>query len=137
MKSKKELKVYQKAYYLRNQGHWREYARNHYHQHKEERKEYQLRNKERIREYDRAYALKNKEKKREYRLKNKELINKWRREYYKKNKYKIKVRRYYQDELRVGAEASLVRGEIPVAAAASEPLRDLTPQRRETNYEEK
>jgi len=110
MKSKEELKIYRKAYYLRNQEHWQECARNHYHQHKEERKEYQLRNKERIREYDRAYALKNKEKKREYRLKNKELINKWRREYYKKNKHKIKVRRYYRDELRVGAEARFSRG---------------------------
>ena len=133
MKNKEELKEYQRVYYLRNQQYWQEYARNHYHQHKEERKKYQLRNKERIREYDRAYALKNKEKKREYRLKNKELINKWRREYYKKNKHKIKVRRYYQDELRVGAEALTCKGEIPVAAAASEPL---VPSRRsdEKNY---
>ena len=110
MKNKEELKEYQRVYYLRNQQYWQEYARNHYHQHKEERKEYQLRNKERIREYDRAYALKNKEKKREYRLKNKELINKWRREYYKKNKHKIKVRRYYREELRVGAEAKIDGG---------------------------
>jgi len=31
-------------------------------------------------------------------------------------------------KFRVGAEASLIKGEIPVAAAASKPLRDLTPQ---------
>ena len=121
MKNKEELKEYQRVYYLRNQQYWQEYARDHYHQHKEERKEYQLRNKERIREYDRAYALKNKEKKREYRLKNKELINKWRREYYKKNKHKIKVRRYYQDELRVGAEAEIDGGTASKAVTMALP----------------
>ena len=121
MKNKEELKAYQRVYYLRNQQHWQEYARNYFHQHKEERKEYQLKNRERIRKYDRAYALKNKEKKREYRLKNKELINKWRREYYKKNKHKIKVRRYYQDELRVGAEAEIDGGTASKAVTMTLP----------------
>ena len=105
----------------KNQQYWQEYARNYFYRHKEERKEYQLRNKERIREYDRAYALKNKEKKREYRLKNKELINKWRREYYKKNKHKIKVRRYYQDELRVGVEAKINGGTASKAITVALP----------------
>ena len=52
MKSKEELKIYRKAYYLRNPKHWQEYARNYYHQHKEERKEYQLKNKEKTSEDD-------------------------------------------------------------------------------------
>ena len=37
-------------------------------------------------------------------------------------------------EFRVGAEASLIQGEIPVAAAASQPL-NIAPQRRKINYE--
>ena len=105
MKSKEELKIYRKAYYLKNPKHWQEYARNYYHQHKEQAKEYRLNNKEKIREYDRAYTLKNKERKRAYRLKNRERFRQWQREYYQKNRQTIKIRRYYQDELRVGAEA--------------------------------
>ena len=119
----KNRKANRKAYYLRNPKHWQEYARNYYHQHKEERKEYQLKNKEKMREYDRQYSLKNKERKRAYRLKNREHSRQWQREYYQKNKQTLKIRRYHQDELRVGAEASLIKGEIPVAAAASEPLK--------------
>ena len=107
MKSKEELKIYRKAHYLKNPKHWQEYARNYYHQHKEQVKEYRLKNKEKIKEYDRTYTLKNKEKKREYRLKNRERFKQWQREYYQKNKYILKVRRYHQDELRVGAEAEI------------------------------
>ena len=110
MKSKEELKIYRKAYYLKNPKHWQEYARNYYHQHKEERKEYQLKNKEKMREYDRQYSLKNKEKKKAYRLKNRERFRQWQREYYQKNRQTIKIRRYYQDELRVGVEARFSRG---------------------------
>ena len=110
MKSKEELKIYRKAYYLKNPKHWQEYARNYYHQHKEERKEYQLKNKEKMREYDRQYSLKNKEKKKAYRLKNRERFRQWQREYYQKNRQIIKIRRYYQDELRVGVEARFSRG---------------------------
>ena len=36
-------------------------------------------------------------------------------------------------KFRVGAEASLIKGEIPVAAAASKPLNELAPQRRKIN----
>ena len=107
MRSKEELKIYRKSYYLRNPKHWKEYARNYYHQHKEERKEYQLKNKEKMREYDRQYSLKNKEKKKAYRLKNRERFRQWQREYYQKNQQTLKIRRYHQDELRVGAEAEI------------------------------
>ena len=36
MKSKEEIKAYQRAYYLSNQQSSQEYARNYFHQHKEE-----------------------------------------------------------------------------------------------------
>ena len=110
MKTKEELRAYHRAYYYRNQEHWKTWARNYYHQHKEERKEYQLKNKEKLREYDRLYTLKNKEKKKAYRLKNREHSRQWQREYYQKNKQILKIRRYYQDELRVGAEAEIDGG---------------------------
>ena len=110
MKNKEELRAYRKAYYFKNPKHWQEYARNYYHQHKEQVKEYRLKNKEKIKEYDRAYTLKNKEKKREYRLKNHERFRQWQKEYYQKNKQVLKIRRYHQDELRVGAEAEIDGG---------------------------
>ena len=100
-------KAYRKAYYLRNPKHWQEYARNYYHQHKEQVKEYRLKNKEKIREYDRKYSLENKDRKRAYRLRNREHSRQWQREYYQKNKQILKIRRYYQDELRVGVEAKI------------------------------
>ena len=117
----KNIKAYRKAYYLKGQEHWQEYARNYYHQHKEERKEYQLKNKEKMREYDRQYSLKNKERKRAYRLKNREHSRQWQREYYQKNKQAIKIRRYYQDELRVGAEAKIDGGTASSAITMSLP----------------
>ena len=121
MRSKEELKIYRKAYYLRNPKHWQEYARNYYHQHKEERKEYQLKNKEKMREYDRQYSLKNKERKRAYRLRNREKSRKWQREYYQKNKQAIKIRRYYREELRVGAEAIIDGGTASKAVTMALP----------------
>ena len=121
MKSREELNIYRKAYYRKNPEHWRAYARNYYHQHKEERKEYQLKNKEKMREYDRQYSLKNKERKRAYRLKNREHSRQWQREYYQKNKYILKVRRYHQDELRVGAEAEIDGGTASKAVTMSLP----------------
>ena len=105
MKSREELKIYRKAYYLKNPKHWQEYARNYYHQHKEQVKEYRLKNKEKLRDYDRKYSLENKEKKRAYRLRNRERFRQWQRNYYQKNKHILKIRRYYREELRVGAEA--------------------------------
>ena len=110
MKSREELKIYRKAYYLKDPKHWQEYARNYYHQHKEQVKEYRLKNKEKIREYDRKYSLENKDRKQAYRLRNREKSRKWQREYYQKNKQILKIRRYYQDELRVGAEAEIDGG---------------------------
>ena len=136
MRSIEEMKEYHREYYLKDREHWKALSRNYYYKNKERVKEYRLKNSEKIKEYDKKYCLENKERKKAYRVKNKEHSGQWQREYYQRNKVWIKEKRY-QKELRVGAEASLVRGEIPVAAAASEPLRDLTPQRRETNYEEK
>ena len=66
--------------------------------------------KEKIREYDRKYSLENKDKKKAYRLRNREHSRQWQREYYQKNKQAIKIRRYHQDELRVGAEAKIDGG---------------------------
>ena len=105
MKSKEELRIYRKAYYLKNPGHWQEYARNYYHQHKEQVKEYRLKNKEKLTEYDRKYSLEHKDQKKAYRLRNLEKSRKWQKEYYQKNKQILKIRRYYREELRVGAEA--------------------------------
>ena len=68
-------------------------------------KKYRLKNKEKIKEYDRKYSLENKDRKKAYRLRNQEKSRKWQRKYYQKNKQILKIRRYYQDELRVGAEA--------------------------------
>ena len=106
----KNIKAYRKAYYLKGQEHWQEYARNYYHQHKEQVKKYRLKNKEKIKEYDRKYSLENKDRKKAYRLRNQEKSRKWQREYYQKNKQVLKIRRYYQDELRVGAEAEIDGG---------------------------
>ena len=103
-------KAYRRAYYLKNPKHRQEYARNYYHQHKEQVKEYRLKNKEKLRAYDRKYSLENKERKKAYRLKNREHSRQWQREYYQKNKQILKIRRYYQDELRVGAEAKIDGG---------------------------
>ena len=110
MKNKEELRAYRKAYYLKNPKHWQEYARNYYHQHKEQVKEYRLKNKQKLRDYDKKYSLENKEKKRAYRLKNRERFRQWQREYYQKNRQTIKIRSYYKDELRVGVEARFSRG---------------------------
>jgi len=110
MRSREELKIYHKAYYLKNPKHWQKYARNYYHQHKEQVKKYRLKNSERIKEYDKKYSLENKERKREYRLRNQERFKQWQKEYYQKNKQAIKIRRYHQDELRVGVEARFSRG---------------------------
>ena len=63
-----------------------------------------------LKDYDKQYSLKNKEKKKSYRLRTREHTRQWQREYYQKNKQAIKIRRYYQDELRVGAEAEIDGG---------------------------
>ena len=118
-----------KEYYIKNMEQCKAYGRNYYYQHKEQVKEYRLKNREKILAYLKKYSLENRERKKEYRLKNRERDRQWHREYYQRNKERIKEK-YCQKKLRVGAEALLVRGEIPVAAAASEPLNDLTPQRR-------
>ena len=94
MKSKEELRIYRKAYYLKNPGHWQEYARNYYHQHKEQVKEYRLKNKEKLREYDRKYSLEHKDQKKAYRLRNLEKSRKWQKEYYQKNKQILKISRH-------------------------------------------
>ena len=119
--SMRNRKAYRKAYYLRNPKHWQEYARNYYHQHKEQVKEYRLKNKEKIREYDRKYSLENKDRKRAYRLRNREHSRQWQREYYQKNKQILKIRRYYQDELRVGAEAEIDGGTASKAVTMALP----------------
>ena len=121
MKSKEELRAYHRAYYYKNQEHWKTWARNYYQQHKEQVKEYRLKNKEKIREYDIKYSLENKERKRAYRLKNRERFRQWQREYYQKNKQAIKIRRYYRDELRVGAEAIIDGGTASKAVTMALP----------------
>ena len=110
MKSKEELKIYRKERYLKDLKRRQAYARNYYYQHKEQIKEYRLKNKEKIKEYDKNYSLENKEKKKAYRLKNRERFRQWHKEYYQKNKQILKIRRYYRDELRVGAEAKIDGG---------------------------
>jgi len=82
--------------------------------------------------YSKKYALENRERKKEYRFKNRERFKEYHREYYQRNKIRIKEK-YCQKKFRVGAEASLIKGEIPVAAAASKPLNELAPQRRKIN----
>ena len=114
-------KAYRKAYYLKGQKHWQEYARNYYHQHKEQVKEYRLKNKQKLRDYDKKYSLENKEKKKAYRLKNRERFRQWHKEYYQKNKQILKIRRYYQDELRVGAEAKIDGGTASKAITVALP----------------
>ena len=84
-------------------------------------KEYRLKNKEKIREYDRKYSLANKDRKKAYRLRNLEKSRKWQKEYYQKNKYILKVRRYHQDELRVGAEAEIDGGTASKAITVALP----------------
>ncbi len=121
MKTKEELKAYRRAYYLKDQQRWQNYARNYYHQHKEQVKKYRLKNKEKLRDYDKKYSLENKEKKKAYRLKNRERFRQWQREYYQKNKQAIKIRRYYQDELRVGAEAKINGGTASKAVTMALP----------------
>ena len=74
--------------------------------------------------YLKKYALENRERKKEYRLRNKERDRQWHKEYYQRNKQRLKEKRF-QKELGVGAEAHFVKGEIPVAAAASTPLDQL------------
>jgi len=110
MKSKEELKIYRRERYLKDPKSRQAYARNYYYQHKEQIKKYRLKNKEKIKEYDKKYSLENKEKKKAYRLKNRERFRQWHKEYYQKNKQILKIRRYYQDELRVGAEAEIDGG---------------------------
>ena len=105
MKTKEELKAYRRAHYLKNPEHWQEYARNYYYQHKEQVKKYRLKNKEKIREYDKKYSLEHRDQKKAYRLRNLEKSRRWHKEYYQKNKQILKIRRYYREELRVGAEA--------------------------------
>ena len=117
----KNIKNYRKDYYLKGQEHWRAYARNYYHQHKEQVKEYRLKNKEKLRDYDKKYSLENKEKKKAYRLKNRERFRQWQREYYQKNKHILKIRRYHQDELRVGAEAKIDGGTASKAVTMALP----------------
>ena len=124
MKTKEELKTYHRAYYYKDQQRWQNYARNYYNQHKEQVKKYRLKNKEKLREYDRQYAIKNKEKKKAYRLRNREHTKQWQKAYYQKNKQSIKIRRYYQDELRDGAEA-LFNGD---AASKAITIRLLPPR---------
>ena len=111
-------------YYIKNREKCQAYGRNYYYKHKEQVKKYLLKNREKIREYNTQYSLKNKEKKKEYRLKNREHARQWHKEYYQRNKERLKEKRF-QKELGVGAEAHFVKGEIPVAAAASTPLDQL------------
>ena len=113
-----------KDYYIKNKEKCQAYGRNYYYQHKEQVKKYLLKNREKIREYNKQYSLNNKEKKKEYRLKNREQARQWHKEYYQRNKERIKEK-YFQKKLGVGAEAHFVKGEIPVAAAASTPLDQL------------
>ena len=80
-----------------------------------------MKNKEKIREYDRKYSLENKDKKKAYRLRNREHSRQWQREYYQKNKQAIKIRRYHQDELRVGAEAKIDGGTASKAITVALP----------------
>ena len=120
-------------YYIKNREKCQAYGRNYYYQHKDQVKNYRLKNLEKILEYGKKYSLENRERKKEYRLKNKERFKKWHQEYYQRNKERLKEKRF-QKELGVGAEAHFVKGEIPVAAAASTPLDQLaaaTPNNKE------
>ena len=72
--------------------------------------------------YGKKYSFENKELKKAYRLRNKERFREWHKAYYQRNKQRLKERRYHQQELRVGAETFVNKGEIPVAAVVSKPL---------------
>ena len=119
-----------REYYIKNKEKCKAYGRNYYYQHLEQVKEYRIKNREKILAYLKKYSFENRERKKEYRLKNKERFKEWHRAYYQKNKVQLKERRC-QKKLGVGVETLPVKGEIPVAAAVSEPLRSLTSQRRE------
>ena len=111
-------------YYIKNREKCQAYGRNYYYQHKEQIKEYRIKNREKILAYLKKYSFENRERKKEYRLKNRERDRQWHQEYYQRNKERLKEKRF-QKELGVGAEAHFVKGEIPVAAAASTPLDQL------------
>ena len=111
-------------YYIKNREKCQAYGRNYYYQHKEQVKEYRIKNREKILAYLKKYSFENRERKKEYRLKNRERDRQWHQEYYQRNKIRIKEK-YCQKKLGVGAEAHFVKGEIPVAAAASTPLDQL------------
>ena len=111
-------------YYIKNREKCQAYGRNYYYQHKEQVKEYRIKNREKILAYLKKYSFENRERKKEYRLKNRERDRQWHQEYYQRNKERLKEKRF-QKELGVGAEAHCVKGEIPVAAAASTPLDQL------------
>ena len=111
-------------YYIKNREKCQAYGRNYYYQHKEQVKEYRIKNREKILAYLKKYSFENRERKKEYRLKNRERDRQWHQEYYQRNKERIREK-YFQNKLRVGAEAHFVKGEIPVAAAASTPLDQL------------
>jgi hypothetical protein len=111
-------------YYIKNREKCQAYGRNYYYQHKEQVKEYRIKNREKILAYLKKYSFENRERKKEYRLKNRERDRQWHQEYYQRNKERLKEKRF-QKELGVGAEAHFVKGEIPVAAAASTPLDQL------------
>ena len=113
-----------REYYYKNIEKCRAYGRNYYYQHKEQIKEYRIKNREKILAYLKKYSFENRERKKEYRLKNRERDRQWHQEYYQRNKIRIKEK-YCQKKLGVGAEAHFVKGEIPVAAAASTPLDQL------------
>jgi len=117
-------------YYIKNREKCQAYGRNYYYQHKEQVKKYRIKNREKILAYLKKYSFENRERKKEYRLKNRERDRQWHQEYYQRNKERLKEKRF-QKELGVGVETLPVKGEIPVAAAVSEPLRHLTSQRRE------
>jgi len=127
----KKRSRYKREYYLKDQEHWKAYARNYYHKNKEKIKEYRLKNKEKLREYDKKYSFENKEKKRAYRLKNRERFRQWHKEYYQKNKQWIKEKRIKS----WGRSTLCVGGEIPVAAAASKPLMSNLAAATKMNYE--
>ena len=113
-----------REYYIKNRERAQAYGRNYYYQHKEQVKEYRIKNREKILAYLKKYSFENRERKKEYRLKNRERDRQWHQEYYQRNKIRIKEK-YCQKKLGVGAEAHFVKGEIPVAAAASTPLDQL------------
>ena len=113
-----------REYYIKNREKCKAYGRNYYYQHLEQVKEYRIKNREKMMAYSKKYSLENRERKKEYRVKNRERFKEYHREYYQRNKIRIKEK-YCQKKLGVGAEAHFVKGEIPVAAAASTPLDQL------------